>query len=205
MAKLPNIVTRNLNKKLRRFTNNQTAQQPTRIDLDDVRGVYNIGSPGEPQTLVIHKRDLITLGVEQAVSVTLFFDEFAELQEMVRQCRRFMYNGFAAHSGTENAPREIFYEINVLGYDENGEKSGQLVDAGQTDFGDFNTTAQDRAWTSEWVARPISSNGGKWLETNAGVQEFTDFTPSEVFIKLINPENNSQTIVNFWVYFEFWF
>lgn len=205
MSKLPNIVTRNLNKKLQLFTNNQTAQQPTKIDLDDVRGVYNIGSPGEPQPLVIHKRDAIVIGSGAAADVTLFFDEFPELLEMIRTARRILWNGITMQIENEASTTNFQYQVNILGYDQNGQKAGQIVDAGDAVFLNTASGINNSFFTSAVVGRAIMNSNGRFLETNAGVQEFTEFTLSEIFFKFFNVTGGARTMTNFWGFLEFWF
>lgn len=200
MGEGTNIVTRNLNRKLRIFTKNKTAQQPKEIDLTDLRGTYNIGPPGEPQQFLIHKRDSVTLPQNGTVNITLFFNEFDELLKIFRDAREVIYNGITIQSG--NVPGEVQFMVNVLGYDENGEKSGQIIDGGITNFG-ANISNQNRAWTSPIVGKSIMKSGGVMLETNAGVQELTDLFLSEIDIKFIETANNILGFIinNWWVHF----
>lgn len=203
----PKIVTgiaRKFKKKLRVFTESQTARDPQSIDLTNIQGVYNIGSPGEPQPLYFHKRDLVTVPQNGTLNVTLFFNEFPELLEMMTRARDIRYMGITIQSGV--VPGELQFMVNVLGFDENGEKSGQIVDSGITAFG-ANISNQQRAWTSPVTNKSIVHSGGRTLETNAGVQELTNLNLSEIDVKFIETANNvlGFPIFNWWVHFLLWF
>lgn len=197
-------IARKFKKKLRVFTESQTARDPKSINLTDIQGVYNIGSPGEPQPLYIHKRDLVVLPQNGSINVTLFFKEFPELQEMMLRARDIRYMGITIQSA--GIVGEVQFMVNMLGFDENGEKSGQIIDGGITNFG-ANLSNTNRAWTSPVTNKSIAHSGGKVLETNAGVQEFTDFNLSEIDVKFIETANNilGFGITNWWVHFLLWF
>lgn len=197
----PDVIGRNLGKKLRLFTRAKTVQTPSKLDISDLQGVYAVSSL-EPQNLMCHRRDAIVVPIAGSFATTWQFSNFSELDEMWRSARRVTYDG--ASFQLEAGGDEVNYNVRLFGTDENGQQSGVILDGGVTAGGtEPNFT---RFFTTLTTNRNTLNGSARVFEITTGlVEEVTGLNIFGLIIEFTNPNATTFGVINQHAYLNFWF